>query len=69
MLGFDRGLRAGAALRGKATAMKTAAAAHKGRTAAGVVTGLGVAGYVSGGRRGRGVDKMRGGRPTGMYGY
>ena len=29
---------------------------------------MGIGGYALQGRRGRGVDKFRGGRPTGMYG-
>lgn len=33
------------------------------------VAGLGTAGYVTRGRRGRGVDKAEPGRPTGMYRY
>lgn len=62
---------AGYATMGKSVAKRITnyAQKNKTRTAAGVIAGMGVAGYVSGGRRGRGVDKMRGGRPTGMYGY
>lgn len=46
------------------TAMK-----HPYRTGAAGVAGAGMATYVGGGRRGRGVDKMGRGRPTGMYKY
>ena len=58
-------------MRGNAAAksIKNYAVHHKAKTAMGVTAGIGVANYMMGGRRGRGVDKTRGGRPTGMYGY
>lgn len=61
----------GYAQRGKQTAQRVAnyAGKHKMKTAMGVTAGMGTASYMMGGRRGRGVDKTRGGRPTGMYGY
>jgi len=37
------------------------------KTGAMVLGGMGTAGYVTRGRRGRGVDKAGPGRPTGMY--
>lgn len=47
--------------------MMNFAKANKMKTAMGVTAGMGTASYMMGGRRGRGVDKMRGGRPTGIY--
>lgn len=49
--------------------MMNYAKANKMKTAMGVAGSMGVASYMMGGRRGRGVDKMRGNRPTGMYRY
>jgi hypothetical protein len=37
------------------------------KTGAMVVGGMGTAGYVANGRRGRGIDKAGPSRPTGMY--
>jgi hypothetical protein len=41
---------------------------NKGKTAAMGMGGMAAGGYMLQGRRGRGVDKFQGGRPTGMYG-
>lgn len=43
---------------------------HPYRAGTAGVAGLGAASYMTGGsRRGRGTDKIRSGRPTGMYKY
>lgn len=50
--------------------MAQSVARHPYRAGTAGVAGLGAASYMTGGsRRGRGVDKMRSGRPTGMYKY
>ena len=47
-----------------------AMARHPYKSGLGGAVGLGAASYMTGGsRRGRGVDKMGRGRPTGMYKY
>ena len=45
------------------------AMAHKGRSIVAGSAALGGIGYMGRGRSGRGVDKMPGGRPTGIYKY
>jgi len=42
---------------------------HKMKTVLMGSAALGGVGYLGGGRSGRGVDKMPGGRPTGIYKY
>lgn len=51
------------------TRMAKSVMAHPYRAGAAGVAGAGMATYVGGGRRGRGVDKMGRGRPTGIYKY
>lgn len=54
----------------KNTKMAQSVARHPYRAGTAGVAGLGAASYMTGGsRRGRGTDKMRSGRPTGMYKY
>lgn len=45
------------------------AMAHKGRSIVAGSMALGGLNYMARGRTGRGVDKMPGGRPTGIYKY
>ena len=64
------GMSSGAMQKAKNSKVAKAVASHPYRSGAAGVAGLGAASYVTGSsRRGRGVDKMRGGRPTGMYKY
>lgn len=64
-----RNIAFGAGARQVPKRMMNYAKANKMKTVMGVAGSMGVASYMMGGRRGRGVDKMRGGRPTGMYRY
>ena len=68
--GFRGGAEAGAKMAAKVRSGRLTkfAAAHPFKTGAGVMAGLGVAKYVTSGRRGRGTDKVAG-RSTGMYKY
>ena len=59
----------GAMQKARNTRMAKSVMAHPYRAGAAGVAGAGMATYVGGGRRGRGVDKMGRGRPTGIYKY
>lgn len=59
----------GAMQKARNTRMAKSVMAHPYKAGAAGVAGAGMATYVGGGRRGRGVDKMGRGRPTGIYKY